>query len=383
MPNPVDFVYPKDQAIEKVRSIFHSKGISNITETEINNGYGLKFITTKEIKFSIVLYFKGAMSSKIVFEKATDDIASWFLSSESLSNEAVENTQFANPSVPIHASFKIKTSEKQEAIHDKIIAMFPSANESRPKDTILYKIRIKKNKSALTITQFVNGTILLQGIDSVLVTNVLSIIQEINPITGKENILMYVPEAEQQAVEKAIDAVPNIFLDLYDEAQSRISHDAFSFLFDNDKQTLISAIGILKVVKQTDLKIPLYNPVLYPFAKVFEGFIIRLMIEKCFFTCEAYQDDSGIAKIGNALREKKFEKYIKDVKRNGNVIDKLRIMWEDLRCHELHSDPAQNQQITSLTDIQQAENRIAEISSALMDGYRILVKDGYTEAEIL
>lgn len=261
--------------------------------------------------------------------------------------------------------------------------MFSDAVETKPKETIFYKVRIEKNNVALTVTQFVNGTILLQGVDSSLVSDVLSIIQEINPITEKENALMYVPKNEQKAVAAAIDTIPNIFVDLYDEAKSRISQDAFEFLFNNDQQTLVSAIGILKAVKQTDLKIPLYNPVLYPFAKVFEGFIIRLMIEKCFFTYEKYQSNSEIAGIGNALREKKFEKYIKDTKRDGNIVDKLRVMWEDLRCHELHSDPAKNPQIINLADVQQVENRIGEISSSIMDGYRILVENGYTEAEML
>ncbi|GEM_PF-188222 len=379
----IDFIYSKEQAIEKVREILSLNGINDAIEKEINNRYGLKFTFSQGKEFSIILYFKGASSSKIFFEKTTDDIIAWFLPPKDLPDEVFVDEPLYNPSVPIHASFKIKTAESQETIRAKILEMFSDAVETKPKETIFYKVRIEKNNVALTVTQFVNGTILLQGVDSSLVSDVLSIIQEINPITEKENALMYVPKNEQKAVAAAIDTIPNIFVDLYDEAKSRISQDAFEFLFNNDQQTLVSAIGILKAVKQTDLKIPLYNPVLYPFAKVFEGFIIRLMIEKCFFTYEKYQSNSEIAGIGNALREKKFEKYIKDTKRDGNIVDKLRVMWEDLRCHELHSDPAKNPQIINLADVQQVENRIGEISSSIMDGYRILVENGYTEAEML
>lgn len=383
MPSSINFVYPKAEAIEKVKEIFASNGIDNAAEKEINNGYGLKFTCFKESEISFVLYFKGISSSKIVFEKATDDVIAWFSQPKSPSVEPEKVDALTAPKIPIYATFKIKSDENQEAIHNKILEAFPSATETKPKDTIFYKSRIEKTGSALTVTQFVNGTILLQGLDSFLVSSVLSIIQEINPITEKENTLMYVPEGEQKAVSEAIDAVPDIFIGLYDEAKSRVSQDAFEFLFKNDQQTLVSAIGILKAVKQADLKIPLYNPVLYPFAKVFEGFIIRLMIEKCFFTYDEYQADPEIAKIGNALRGKKFQRYIKDKIRDGNVIDKLRVMWEDLRCHELHSDPAQNPQIINLTDIQQAENRVGEISSAIMDGFRVLVANGCTEADML
>lgn len=381
MSKSIEFVFPKEQAIEKVREVLSSHGFDSLLEKDINNGLGLKFSQSKS--FSIVLYFKGLSSSKIVFEKAPDDINTWFIIDDEPKKEDPEEKPFSNPDVPIHASFKINTPENQEAIHNKILENFPDANESKPKDTIFYKLRIEKHKISLTITQFINGTILLQGIDSFLVSTVLSVIQEINPITVKENALMYVPETEKENVSNAIDTIPDIFNDLYSEAKKRISENAFNFLFENDKLTLVSAIGMLKAIKETDLKIPLYNPVLYPFAKVFEGFIIRLMIDKCFFSYNEYQENSEIAKIGNALREKKFEKYIKDKKRDGNIVDKLRVIWEDLRCHELHSDPAQNPQIINLFDVQQAENRIGEISSSIIDGYRILVENGYTEAEML
>ena len=380
MTKSIDFVLPKEEAIEEVKKILSLHGIKPLLEKDVNNGLGLKIYQVKN--FSLVLYFKGSSSSKIVFEKAPDDIDSWFGVCNESQEEESDEPHFSNPDVLIHASFKINTLENQEAIRSRALEDFPDAKESKPKDTIFYKLRIEKYKIPLTVTQFNNGTILLQGIDSFIVSKILSIIQEINPITEKENALMYVPEKEQEAVSEAIDAVPDIFTDLYLEAKSRVSEKAFEFLFDNDKQTLVSAIGILKAIKEADLDIPLYNPVLYPFAKTFEGFVIRLMIEKCFFTYNQYQGNPEIAKIGNALREKKFEKYIRDVKRDGNVLGKLKVVWEDLRCDELHSDPAKNPQIINLTDVQQVENRIGEISAAIMDGYRILVENGYTEAEM-
>ena len=156
-----------------------------------------------------------------------------------------------------------------------------------------------------------------------------------------------------------------------------------SYLFKNDQQTLVSAIGILEVVRSNKLNIPLYNPILYPFAKVFEGFVIKLLIDKAFFTFDAYKANPEVADIGNALRKKKLKKYIKDTRRNEFVLDKLITTWESLRCHELHSDPAQDDSIINLTDIDQVDNRIGEISGTIIDAYRIIVESGYTEEEML
>lgn len=379
MANSIVYIYPKEEAIRKIRLILKENGLSIADEKEINSGLGYKFTCFSSAKkFSLVLYFKSGMSSKIVFENTPNEIQELFCSPANDDTTSLDNS----PTIQIHAPFKIHSPENQEAIHKRIHEIFNIVDETVPKSTILYKAKIEKGNYKLTLTQFINGTLLIQGLDSPLVTNILEIIEGINPITDKEKALLYVPETEQQEVQKALSQVPEVFVGLYEEAKSKISTEAFNFLFDNDKQTLVSAIGILKAVKETGIKIPLYNPILYPFAKVFEGFMIKLMIEKSFFTFEEYQRNPNIAKIGNALRNYKFKKYIKDVARDENVLDKLKIAWESIRCHELHSDPAQNSNISNLDDIQQVENRIGEISAAIMDGFRILVRYGYSEKEL-
>lgn len=65
----IDFIYSKEQAIEKVREILSLNGINDAIEKEINNRYGLKFTFSQGKEFSIILYFKGASSSKIFLKK--------------------------------------------------------------------------------------------------------------------------------------------------------------------------------------------------------------------------------------------------------------------------------------------------------------------------
>ena len=146
---------------------------------------------------------------------------------------------------------------------------------------------------------------------------------------------------------------------------------------------IISALGVMQAVKESNVVIPLYNPVIYPFSKVFEGFIIKMMLEKNAFTYEQYKEDPEIANIGNFVRKKKFDKYIKDKKRDGSVSSQLEIVWDDLRCHELHSDPARNQSIKDLESIELAENKIGEICACMLNAYRIIIVNGFNDEEIL
>lgn len=382
MANSITFVYDKEAAIEKVRGVLTDAKYRIISEKEINNGYGHKFACEG---FGVILYFKGNKSSKIVLENAPDGLGTFFeFQTEDIKQDAYHgDSSTEKNTIPIHSAIKIAKQELQEDIKFAIKAKYKNIEESKAKDTIKYKFDITQGVYRFSITQFNNGTLLLQGASSPLFTEILEIIQSFNPLSEVENVLLYVPEKEQKQVKQAIEEIPDVFLDIYKKAQDRISKEAFEFLYPNDQRTLVSAVGILEAVKEKNLKIPLYNPILYPFAKTFEGFIIRLMIDKCFLTFDEYKQNPKKADIGNCLRLQKFAKYIKDPARNSFVLNKLETVWNSIRCHELHSDPAQDDEIINLKDIVQVENRIGEISSAIMDGYRILVQNGYTESEML
>ncbi len=383
MSTTITFVLERDIAINKVRTILTDAHYSITNEKAINNGYGYKYFCES---FGVVLYFKAGKSSKIVLENAPEELNLLFEPQQYEKKQTYPEQNETTPltkTIPIHLAIRIATQTKQEEIKSAIKAKYKNIEESKPREAINYKFDVMQGTQRFSITQFTNGTLLLQGASSPLFTEILGIVHSINPLSEIENALIYVPEREQKQVKKAIEEIPKVFSDIYQRAQERISRDAFDYLYQNDQITLVSAIGILEAVKEKDLKIPLYNPILYPFAKTFEGFIIRLMIDKCFISFEDYKQNPNKADIGNCLRNKKFEKYIKDLSRNGFVLNKLNTVWESIRCHELHADPAQDDDIVNLQDIMQVENRIGEISSAIMDGYRILVKNGYTESEIL
>lgn len=380
MSNSIEFIYDRNSAIELVRSRLTDQHFEICKEAELNDGKAYKFYLKK---MGLIVYFKGENSSKLVFENVSEQIKTLF----NFKNEDIENdsepTNLEIRTIPIHSPIKIDSKEKQTQIKENLLTAFEDVEVNYPSEIITYALHIKKDKYKFTVTQFNTGTLLLQGLSTPLFEDILHIIQKINPLSVVENSLLFVPEKEQKTMQHAFKEEPDIFSGIYDKAAQRVSKEAFDYLFPNEQQLLASAIAILELVKEKELIIPLYNPILYPFAKVFEGFIIKLMLDKKFFSFDDYKLNPEVADIGNALRKKKFKKYIKDVCRNEGILDKLATTWESIRCHELHSDPAQESEIINLTDIVQVENRIGEISAVIMDGYRVLVKNGYTEEEML
>ena len=222
----------------------------------------------------------------------------------------------------------------------------------------------------------------MQGIDSALATRIREIINTINPISNIEEALTYIPKKQQPETKQVIDQI-NGFDAYCEKARNVLSTDAYNYLSFIDKKQIVTAFGLLEAIKDNSISLPLYNPVVYPVAKAFEGFILKMMMDKEAFTIEEYKDNPEIAQIGNWLRNQKFNKYIKDQRRDGHVSNLLIAAWEGIRCEELHSDPARNAVSTDIITVEQAEAKIGAVCNAITSGYNVIIKNGYAEKEMI
>lgn len=218
--------------------------------------------------------------------------------------------------------------------------------------------------------------------DSALVTKIREIINSVEPISNKEEALTYIPQKEQAKTKQVIEQI-NGFDSYCDKARKVLSNDAYNYLAYIDKKQIVTAFGLLEAIKENAILLPLYNPVVYPVAKAFEGFILKMMIDKNAFTLEEYKNNPEIAEIGNWLRNHKFKKYIKDTRRDGYINNSLIAAWEGIRCEELHSDPARNPRSLDIITVEQAEAKIGAVCNAITSAYNIIIKNGYTEEEML
>ena len=84
MGQSVDFKYQKEFAIQKIKNLLEQNSFPIKQEKIINNGYGYK-ISGDE--YSIIVYFKGEISSKIVFEKETPKLVECFGDTDTYLNQ--------------------------------------------------------------------------------------------------------------------------------------------------------------------------------------------------------------------------------------------------------------------------------------------------------
>lgn len=365
-----EYIEEIENGISTIRRLMKNANIS-IKEESIQ--HGIKYICDNGAVF--ILYCSKGRTSKIYFEKETDET---ILLVENLC-ERKEDKYCSR--IPIYANYTISKSN-QDLIRNKLEESFSIVKKDVKKDTIKYIFEITENDAKMTLTQFLSGKLLLQGIDSALVTKVREIIHSIEPISNVEEALTYIPEKQQSHAKQVIDQIEG-FDSYCDKARKALSDDAYNYLAYIDKKQIVTAFGLLEAIKENAISLPLYNPVVYPVAKAFEGFILKMMMDKNAFTLEEYKNNPEIAEIGNWLRKHKFEKYIKDTRRDGYINNSLIAAWEGIRCEELHSDPARNPSSLDIITVEQAEAKIGAVCNAITSAYNIIIKNGYTEEEML
>lgn len=365
-----EFVEEIDKSVSIIHGLLNGSNIS-VNEQKVQNG--IKYICSNGAIF--ILYFSKGKTSKIYFEKENDELI------HLMDKFFREKEETSGPKIPIYANYSI-SKNNQDLVQEKLEESFSIVKKDVKKPTIRYIFEISDNHDKITVTQFLSGKLLLQGIDSALATRIREIINTINPISNIEEVLTYIPPKQQAETKQVIDQI-NGFDAYCEKARKVLSADAYNYLPFIDKKQIVTAFGLLEAIKDNSISLPLYNPVVYPVAKAFEGFILKMMMEKEAFTIEEYKDNPETAKIGNWLRNQKFNKYIKDPRRDGYVNSSLIAAWEGIRCEELHSDPARNALSMDIITIEQAEAKIGAVCNAITSGYNIIIKNGYTEKEMV
>ena len=365
-----EFVEEIDKSVSIIHGLLNGSNIS-VNEQKVQNG--IKYICSNGAIF--ILYFSKGKTSKIYFEKENDELI------HLMDKFFREKEETSGPKIPIYANYSI-SKNNQDLVQEKLEGSFSIVKKDVKKPTIRYIFEISDNHDKITVTQFLSGKLLLQGIDSALATRIREIINTINPISNIEEVLTYIPPKQQAETKQVIDQI-NGFDAYCEKARKVLSADAYNYLSFIDKKQIVTAFGLLEAIKDNSISLPLYNPVVYPVAKAFEGFILKMMMEKEAFTIEEYKDNPETAKIGNWLRNQKFNKYIKDPRRDGYVNSSLIAAWEGIRCEELHSDPARNALSMDIITIEQAEAKIGAVCNAITSGYNIIIKNGYTEKEMV
>ena len=237
-----------------------------------------------------------------------------------------------------------------------------------PKPNVEYRAKITRNESSLTLTQFNNGTLLLQGKEDELFDNSCDLIEKIANPSDKEVISRFISSDEENLKIFTAKYTPELIILAKDNVKGKIG-DVFNYLEPYDKKWFVAS----ECLCLTKIPLPEFSPLVMPASKAFEGFAKKLLV------------DIGLLKSRtanfSALRDKDNSKRkdicAKEIHAN-TMLKKIDLCLDMSRNFMMHSDESK---ITKVDLPEEAEKKVngifketKEIFNYFNDLYSLLPK---------
>lgn len=242
----------------------------------------------------------------------------------------------------------------------------------------VYRIEARNEGHRVTITQYKSGTLMVQGLSSPYFDAICETLDEHLAQSFSERATRLIAgEVERTAATTYLEK-PEAENEATHWLLEQIDRDVLNFLYENDQRTLLAAAGVRNAFQKTNQPLPDYSVVVMPFAKPFEGFVMRLAIHLRLTTEDILKQKANEIEIGAWLEI--IKSRLPDVKRYGEIHAALNAAWQ-CRHKALHSDFAHP--LSTLKSFAEAEHEVATILRAMVRAYRVFVKEGVVLAPTL
>jgi hypothetical protein len=145
--------------------------------------------------------------------------------------------------------------------------------ENKPKTNIQYKAKLRRNGSSLTITQYSNGTLMLQGKDDVLHHNVCDLIDKIANPSEKEVTARFLSGDEKSLAVFTAKYTPELTEKAEINVKAKLG-STYDFLEPYDRKYFVAAESLLIA----NIPLPEYSPIVMPASKAFEGLAKKIVV---------------------------------------------------------------------------------------------------------
>ena len=275
--------------------------------------------------------------------------------------EKIENEPQSLTGTPISKAkacttkYNILLAAHRSQIKDAITKIEGTTSNVIPTPTLSEEFRIKINSinSVASITQYTNGTLLIQGKEGNLFTEVCEIVEKTATPSEQEVIARFLSSDESKLQEFTLAFTPELLAKAENNIIGEIG-DAFHFLEPYDKKYFIAS----ECLRLSGLPLPEFSAYVMPAAKGFEGFAKKLLVKLGFYPSNHFA--AKTATFSN-LSDKTFsgrtilttkEKYA------GTYLDKLANGLDMTRNFMMHSDSST---VTKVDTPQEASAKLKTI----------------------
>lgn len=245
--------------------------------------------------------------------------------------------------------YDILLKEFREKIRSSLSAIASEIEvEDNPKSNIQYRAKLKRNSYSLTITQFSNGTLMLQGKDDALHHNACDLIDKIANPSAKEVTARFLSGNEESLKLFSAKYTPELTEMAERNVVQKIGK-AYDFLEPYDKKYFVAAESLLLA----NIPLPEYSPIVMPASKAFEGLAKKIIV--AIGLCYSGSSDFSILNDRTNLTRKSV--CSKEVHCDTFLLD-LSVSIKKFRHFMMHSDTSD---VTKVDTYDEAKEKLEEI----------------------
>jgi hypothetical protein len=219
-----------------------------------------------------------------------------------------------------------------------------------PSSAIEYRAKIARNSFSITLTQFNNGTLLLQGKTDKLFDDSCDMIEKIANPSDKEVIARFISSDEENLKIFAAKYTPELIDMAENNVEKKIGH-VFSYLEPYDKKWFVAS----ECLCLTRIPLPEFSPLVMPASKAFEGFSKKILVDIELVEADHFKKTgANFSPLNNSGNPKR--KAICERERHADtMLKKIDLCLKTNRHFMMHSDESK---ITKVDLQEEAENKV-------------------------
>jgi ribonuclease HIII len=358
----------QEKAIAELRNYISESGLEVLKEREINYGLQIK-ITNGTAVCPVNIYTSGKVT---VGGKKSDlkaKIEEWKnLQQAGLLDAAQRQEQGRAEN---RASKYVVSLAKVDKIRNWIAGFSESIAwyEGDDDSSQIYRAELHADGHKVVVTQYRTGTLLVQGRVCPLFDDLCERLDHKLSQSIPERAARYVPEeTREEALEvmKQPEREKAALAWIY----QKIGEDAYDFLYEHDQETLLSATMLLQAAGEFALELSDYSVLVMPFARAYEGFLLKLFCQIGLADEDAIKKDGRAIQIGKWLRD--LEHIIVDKRRHGHIARDLDTAWSGCRNLLLHSDPGRD---VRMQNWEKADREIGVVIRSIERGHKHFIEN--------
>jgi hypothetical protein len=236
-----------------------------------------------------------------------------------------------------------------------------------PNPAIEYRAKITRNDSSLTLTQFNNGTLLLQGKTNKLFSDSCDLIEKIANPSDKEVIARFISSDEKNLEIFAAKYTPALIILAEGNVKKKIG-SVYDYLESYDQKWFVAS----ECLCLTAIPLPEFSPLVMPASKAFEGFAKKLLVAIGLFEVAYFKTKgANFSALNDPIHPKR--KTICDKEKHADTfLKKISLCLDMSRNFMMHSDESKITKVDSQEEAEEKVNSVFKDTKEIFDYFNNL-----------